>query len=172
MVCILSTVLLSLVTCSLSLNLLPSTTASPVITLNLASLKEQTKELINIPGMVCPIRVSGSVEVTLEGQKKVMPQVECITCGAPCGREGRGKCAQVIDNSSGQAWKRGCQCKVPVASRWTKKLPPWGVSKPATPRDPSDTGKGKRGIHFERFQSLLDHKCSLVDCFLFRWSPL
>lgn len=69
---------------------------------------------INIPGMLCPTRIGKKVEVTLGGQKMMVPHVECITGNACCGEGGRGRCVQVIDNTSGKEWKRGCQCQIPI----------------------------------------------------------
>lgn len=65
---------------------------------------------IVVPGMLCPTRVAGSVEVVLNGTLYTMPQVECIKCNAPCGEGGRGECRNIVDYSGGNAWRRGCQC--------------------------------------------------------------
>lgn len=97
--------------------LLDPTNASPAAaTITLPHRAEALQEgPIDYPGMMCPTRLAGSVEVTIGGHKMMVPHVECITCNASCGAGGRGRCVQVVDNSSGQAWKRGCQCQVPVA---------------------------------------------------------
>lgn len=90
-------------------------TASPAVTVALPPLMDELHEgPINVSNMLCETRLRGSVEVTLGGKKMMVPHVECINCNAPCGEGGIGRCTQVIDNSSGQAWKRGCQCQVPV----------------------------------------------------------
>lgn len=94
------------------LTLLSCTTAS---TLHLLHRNIELQEgPINIPGMLCPTRIGKRVEVTLGGQKMMVSHVECITGNACCGEGGRGRCVQVIDNTSGKEWKRGCQCQIPI----------------------------------------------------------
>lgn len=95
--------------------LLAYTCASPALSIRLPHRLDELHEgPIDIPGMLCPTRLGARVEVTLGGQKVMVPQVECITGNACCGEGGRGRCVQVIDNTNGKEWKRGCQCQMPI----------------------------------------------------------
>ncbi|MPD05458.1 hypothetical protein E2C01_101203 [Portunus trituberculatus] len=85
------------------------------VTLSLPPYLDVVKEgSIVIPGMLCPTRVAGSVDVVLNGTLYTMPHVECIKCNAPCGEGGRGECRNYVDHRGGKVWRRGCQCHYPT----------------------------------------------------------